>query len=80
MKTFETDATVGANGALAVATSPFDAGTRVHVEIRSMDAPVRRRPFVFGLHEGQIWMSDDFDAPLPESFWNSEDTGDAAAR
>jgi Arc/MetJ-type ribon-helix-helix transcriptional regulator len=26
-----------------------------------------------GLMKGQIWMSDDFDDPLPESFWLGED-------
>ena len=30
------------------------------------------RPRVLGLHEGQGWMSDDFDAPLPDSFWLDE--------
>ncbi|MDQ3457890.1 MAG: DUF2281 domain-containing protein [Deinococcota bacterium] len=24
---------------------------------------------VAGLHEGQGWMSDDFDTPLPDAFW-----------
>ncbi len=24
---------------------------------------------ILGLHEGQGWMSDDFDAPLPDEFW-----------
>ena len=28
---------------------------------------------VAGLHEGQVWMSDDFDDPLPDSFWLGED-------
>jgi prevent-host-death family protein len=28
-----------------------------------------RRPF--GLYKGQIWMSDDFDDPLPNEFWNA---------
>lgn len=28
--------------------------------------PPRR---VLGLHAGQIWVSDDFDAPLPDEFW-----------
>lgn len=27
----------------------------------------------FGLHRGMIEMSDDFDAPLPDSFWFGED-------
>lgn len=24
---------------------------------------------IAGLHEGEIWMSDDFDQELPDSFW-----------
>ncbi len=24
---------------------------------------------IAGLHEGEIWISDDFDEPLPNSFW-----------
>lgn len=24
---------------------------------------------ILGLHEGQGWMSDDFNAPLPDEFW-----------
>ncbi len=27
---------------------------------------------IMGLHEGQTWMSDDFDAPLPEDFWGGK--------
>ena len=26
-------------------------------------------PRVAGLHHGAIWMSDDFDEPLPDEFW-----------
>lgn len=26
-------------------------------------------PRQFGLHQGEVWMSDDFNAPLPDSFW-----------
>lgn len=25
-----------------------------------------------GLHRGKIWISDDFDAPLPDEFWLGE--------
>jgi len=32
-------------------------------------------PRRFGLHEGEVWMSDDFNAPLPDSFWPGEKTG-----
>ncbi len=27
-----------------------------------------------GLHAGMIWISDDFDDPLPDEFWLGEDT------
>jgi len=26
-------------------------------------------PRVFGEYQGNIWVSDDFDAPLPDAFW-----------
>ncbi|MGP8329793.1 MAG: type II toxin-antitoxin system Phd/YefM family antitoxin [Methanosarcinaceae archaeon] len=32
-------------------------------------AKVQSKPRIAGLHEGAIWMSDDFNAPLPDSFW-----------
>ena len=28
---------------------------------------------VAGLHEGQIWMRDDFNEPLPDEFWLEDD-------
>jgi prevent-host-death family protein len=28
-----------------------------------------RKPRVAGLHAGAIWVSEDFDEPLPDSFW-----------
>lgn len=28
---------------------------------------------VLGLREGQVWMSDDFDDELPDSFWLGEE-------
>ncbi len=34
--------------------------------------PPPQGPRVLGLHEGEAWMSDDFDAPLPDSFWLGE--------
>jgi antitoxin (DNA-binding transcriptional repressor) of toxin-antitoxin stability system len=27
---------------------------------------------IFGLHRGQIWVSEDFDDPLPDDFWLGE--------
>jgi hypothetical protein len=29
---------------------------------------------ILGLHEGQGWMSEDFDAPLPDEFWFGDET------
>lgn len=37
------------------------------------EPPPPQGPRVFGLHEGSWWMADDFDAPLPDSFWLGKD-------
>lgn len=29
----------------------------------------KRKKRIAGLQRGKIWMSDDFDAPLPDEFW-----------
>ncbi len=26
-----------------------------------------------GLHRGEMWMSDDFDAPLPDALWSGDE-------
>jgi antitoxin (DNA-binding transcriptional repressor) of toxin-antitoxin stability system len=31
--------------------------------------PIRTKPRILGLHEGQGWISNDFTEELPESFW-----------
>ena len=31
------------------------------------------KPRVFGLHRGLMKMADDFDDPLPDSFWFGDD-------
>ncbi len=30
-------------------------------------------PRIPGLHQGEIWMSEDFNEPLPDEFWLDED-------
>jgi hypothetical protein len=30
-------------------------------------------PRIPGLHQGQIWISEDFNDPLPDEFWLGED-------
>lgn len=37
------------------------------------ETPAEAPQRVAGLFAGQIWTSDDFDAPLPDSFWFPED-------
>ncbi len=32
------------------------------------------QPRIAGLHAGQYWIAEDFDAPLPDSFWLGTDT------
>lgn len=39
-------------------------------QVQEEAGKVQRVP---GLGVGTIWMSDDFDAPLPDSFWLGED-------
>jgi len=39
-------------------------------EIGEQVQPEKR---VLGLHAGQTWIADDFDSPLPESFWLGEE-------
>ena len=33
-------------------------------------------PRMPGLHRGSYWIADDFDAPLPDSFWLGEEDRD----
>jgi prevent-host-death family protein len=35
-------------------------------------AQVEPQKRIAGLHRGAIWVSDDFDEPLPDSFWLGE--------
>jgi hypothetical protein len=37
--------------------------------------PLHQAPRIFGFDEGEVWMSDDFNAPLPDSFWLGENQG-----
>lgn len=32
-------------------------------------APPPKAPRVPGRHAGEVWIADDFDEPLPDSFW-----------
>jgi antitoxin (DNA-binding transcriptional repressor) of toxin-antitoxin stability system len=39
---------------------------------RLVPIKVRKGHRIPGLHKGQIWISDDFDDPLRDSFWLGE--------
>jgi len=41
------------------------------VEIVETEKPKQGR--ILGMHPGSIWMSDDFNDPLPDEFWLGED-------
>jgi hypothetical protein len=32
-----------------------------------------KKPRIMDLHKGQVWMSEDFDEPLPDEFWLGDD-------
>ena len=36
---------------------------------RLSPVPTRSEQRIAGLHEGQCWVSEDFDEPLPDEFW-----------
>lgn len=59
------------NGAL-----PFADGQHVRVvvqEAEEVKTEAQPNPRIAGLHAGMGWMSDDFDAELPDSFWLGEE-------
>jgi hypothetical protein len=38
------------------------------------EGPDSLTPRIPGLHAGQYWIAEDFDAPLPDSFWLGEES------
>jgi hypothetical protein len=45
---------------------------RIDTETISTEVDLSK-PRILGLHPGAIWMSDDFDDPLPDEFWLGDD-------
>lgn len=43
---------------------------KYHKSQLSQNQPSKKR--IAGLHKGKIWMSDDFNDPLPDRFWGIE--------
>jgi hypothetical protein len=77
MEAFETDATIDTDGGLTLERLPFASGQAVRVRIeQKAEVPAQR---VLGLHEGMVWMSDDFDEPLPDAFWLGQEGVDESS-
>ena len=47
----------------------FAEGGRPIARLVPMEPQEPSKPRIAGLHEGQGWTSEDFDAPLPDDFW-----------
>lgn len=64
-----------ANGHLAELIEAAQRGDEVVIEdqgkiqVKLVVVTPGRKPRVFGQHEGMIWMSPDFNDPLPDDFW-----------
>lgn len=72
-KTFETQACIGPDGLLKLTQLPFPEGWLVHVTVDLQQDPTpHRQGFAFGLHAGLVDVPDDFNEPLPDSFWLGE--------
>ena len=40
--------------------------------VRLVPAGTSAKPRIAGLNKGEIWVSEDFDAPLPDEFWTGK--------
>lgn len=55
-----------------------DAETLLQQKVRQLlsaasPTPDAAPPRVAGLNRGQIWVSEDFDAPLPDELWRGQE-------
>jgi antitoxin (DNA-binding transcriptional repressor) of toxin-antitoxin stability system len=39
---------------------------------KNFDQPTEEQPRVLGLYQNRGWIGEDFNAPLPDSFWTGE--------
>lgn len=40
--------------------------------VRLVPAGTSAKPRIAGLNKGEIWVSEDFNAPLPDEFWTGK--------
>lgn len=50
----------------------------LHASEAESAAPTGLAPRTPGLHTGRYWIAEDFDAPLPDSFWLGTEAGAGA--
>jgi len=62
---------IAAERGIEVVVQRNGEGPRARFVVDAVPEPRKKR--IAGLHEGRGWMTDDFDAPLPDSFWLGEE-------
>lgn len=67
-RAFDVVAMVGALDTEVILT---DGGVPI-ARLVAVPPPEPAPPRIAPLHPGSIWMSDDFDDPLPDEFWEGE--------
>lgn len=75
-KTINLDENLSLQAVLALARNGDEVVIEENGEPLARLLPVtkpEKRERLLGLREGQVWLSDDFAAPLPDSFWLGEE-------
>ncbi len=64
------ETTIDQKGFLRLEALPFEPGDKVEIIILKQDTvALQPKLRTVGEYAGKIRMADDFDAPLPDSFW-----------
>ncbi|MCP4701012.1 MAG: hypothetical protein GY862_29790 [Gammaproteobacteria bacterium] len=67
------ETTINQEGILCLEALPFEPGDKVEIIILKQDSvALQPKQRTVGEYAGKIRMADDFDAPLPDSFWLGE--------
>jgi antitoxin (DNA-binding transcriptional repressor) of toxin-antitoxin stability system len=61
----------GSEVILTKGTTPVARVTPIDTTENALPAEKKER--ILGMHRGSIWVSNDFDDPLPDEFWLGED-------
>lgn len=69
MHTIELPADIDQNHQIHLQLPETVKAGKAKVIVMYEEETTQNKPFIFGLFKGQIQISDDFDEPLPDSFW-----------